>query len=400
MSKVFTPASWAARGWCRIERLCRELSGTESSYIIIKSKTQFELTSSTVGSFGGPPGEGTFTVAADRTKLGPVLQKALHRKLLMLLEAQDFVGYRVWMNLQAVLLRGFMVQPMHTILPADREIEANLDVASHEVADFLLQNGFAAVGDVDSCGWSPMHYAALRGEPLLIQSLIEQRADPDCKAKKANPKHGTTLAGVSALDLCLVHRNNEAARLLIAANANVNGAWGLSSACIGDNAEGVRMLCEAGCSPRHKDKYGTSGIRTACMFGSLWALQELVSQLGPSLEPKDLSQALDIATIFRGHGELVKRLIDLKADVNEKMELKWDAISIFIRLKALHLKFGMDSPLTLICYHYAGRTPLMAAILILFCMGPHSSSQMIPQRLQKFPCLFHSSIPTRSPTTH
>ena len=117
LSKVFTPSTWADRAWCRVERLCRALS-QEGSFILIKSHTQFELSSTHVGSFGGPPGEGSFSVTADRSKLGPVLQKALQRKLLMLLEAADLVGYRVIFNLQSVLLRGFMVQPIHTIVPA------------------------------------------------------------------------------------------------------------------------------------------------------------------------------------------------------------------------------------------------------------------------------------------
>ena len=312
LSKVFTPSTWADRAWCRVERLCRALS-QEGSFILIKSHTQFELSSTHVGSFGGPPGEGSFTVTADRCKLGPVLQKALHRKLLMLLEAEDLVGYRVIFNLQSVLLRGFMVQPIHTIVPANREINSKMDVASHVVDEFLLQNGFATIDEVDSCGWSPMLYAALRGEPLLIQSLLERHADPNSKAKKANPKHGTTLPGVTSLDLCLVHKNNDAARLLLEAKASVS-TWAMSSACIADNAEGVRMLCEAGGSPHSRDEFGTSAICTACMFGSVSAFEELVAQAGHVLTQAQMSQALDNAMIFRGRGELVQQLIHLRAD--------------------------------------------------------------------------------------
>ena len=45
----------------------------------------------------GPVGEGAFTVPEDASKLGPVLMKALKRKLLWLLKAEDLPGYRfVW----------------------------------------------------------------------------------------------------------------------------------------------------------------------------------------------------------------------------------------------------------------------------------------------------------------
>ena len=183
------------------------------------------------------------------------------------------------------------------------------------VDEFLFQNGFATIDEVDSCGWSPMLYAALRGEPLLIQSLLEQRADPNSKAKKANPKHGTTLPGVSSLDLCLVHKNNDAARLLLEARAGLS-SWGMSSACIADNAEGVRMLCDAGGSPHSRDEFGTSAICTACMFGSVSTFEELVAQAGDVLTQAQMSQALEMAMIFRGRGEMVQRLIRLRADAN------------------------------------------------------------------------------------
>ena len=149
-------------------------------------------------------------------------------------------------------------------------------MASHAVAEFLFQNGFCTVNEVDSCGWSPLHYAALRGEPLLIQSLLEQRADIDCKTKKANRKHGA-MKGIVSLDLCMRHGNNEAGRLLISAKASVDSCWLVPHASIGDNAEGVRMLCEAGCSPLARDPLGTLAISVACTFGSINALEELVT---------------------------------------------------------------------------------------------------------------------------
>ena len=211
-----------------MERLCRELARDES-FVVIKSATQFELVSSQPGFFCGPPGEGRFAKTLDRDRLGPVLQKFLHRKLLMLLEARDFVGYRVTLNLQPVLLRGFMVQPVFNMVPTDRRIGTKLDIASHEVAEFLIQNGFTTIDEVDSCGWSPLHYAALRGEPLLLQSLLEQRANPNHRATKANAKYGA-MKGIVALDLCLRHKNNECCRLLLSAKAMADGGWLLASA--------------------------------------------------------------------------------------------------------------------------------------------------------------------------
>ena len=59
-----------------------------------------------IGAGSGPVGEGAFTIPEDRSKLGPVLMKALKRKLLWLLKAQDLPGFRFLLNQQAFVFRG------------------------------------------------------------------------------------------------------------------------------------------------------------------------------------------------------------------------------------------------------------------------------------------------------
>ncbi|CAE7753061.1 unnamed protein product [Symbiodinium sp. CCMP2456] len=351
LCKVFTPSSWSERGWCLVEKLFRQLSH-DSSWIVIKSASEIELASH-MGFSGSSPGEGMFSESGDKAKLAPILQKSLQRKLRLLLEEEDLVGYRVLLNLQPVLLRGMMVQPLYSILPANKSDSAsNRNPASHEVAEFLLQNGFETVFDVDTAGWSPLHYAALRGEVLLIQGLLEQHADPCQVTKRANPSHGG-MAGLGALDLCLRHRNNEAARLLLAAKAAADGRWELISACMGDNAEGVRLLCQSRCDPLGKDPLGTSAISIACMFGSAGAFEELSVQAGRALATKTLAESLHAAA-----------LIDLRADINEPREVKtMSPFGLIVSWHWLLHSLGRVTPLTTLCYHMQGSTALMAAIL-------------------------------------
>ena len=88
-SRVFTPSSWASRGWCRVERAFRDLCPDES-WIMVKSRKNLELVLGPEASVGGgPPGEGQFTVAEDRATLAPIFAEALRRKLRLLLQAQD-----------------------------------------------------------------------------------------------------------------------------------------------------------------------------------------------------------------------------------------------------------------------------------------------------------------------
>ena len=42
LSKVFSPSTWAQRGWCRLERACCEL-GQNQSWIMVKAPTSLEL---------------------------------------------------------------------------------------------------------------------------------------------------------------------------------------------------------------------------------------------------------------------------------------------------------------------------------------------------------------------
>ena len=91
LSRVFSRDTWAERGWCRVERVCRELS-TDGSYVFIKTPKVMELSIYTT-SLKEAPGEGIFTVEADRGRLGPVLMGAIQRKLLHLLKSQDFVSW-------------------------------------------------------------------------------------------------------------------------------------------------------------------------------------------------------------------------------------------------------------------------------------------------------------------
>ena len=124
-----------------VEKLFRQLSH-DSSWIVIKSPSEIELASH-MGFSRSSPGEGTFSESGDKAKLAPILQKSLQRKLRLLLEAQDLVGYRVLLNLQPVLLRGMMVQPLYSILPANKpDLASNRNPASHEVAEFLVTEWF------------------------------------------------------------------------------------------------------------------------------------------------------------------------------------------------------------------------------------------------------------------
>ena len=353
-AKVLSALSWGRRGWCRLERAARELSA-EASWILLQDEASMELVG-TAFSFGsGCLGEGDFTVEEDRVALAPVMRSILLQKLQHCLRSKDFCGFRRHLNLQGVHLRGLQVEPLEGLLPS-----LQLD----EVAEFLHQNGFRRVCEVDGAGWQALHYAALAGNANVLQGLLKERANVNQRTLKDVPSLGYP-PRASALDLTLFYKHHEATRLLLEARASLEGgtAPAIQWAAQGDNAEGIRMLCALRANPLAKDYTGDTPLQSAAGLSATRALEELVTQSRPS--ERDLSLALFDATSFRGGSvQLVHRLLDLRADINFQHSTKELSRTGRMLLESMVFRhrLGATSMGSTFAYHMKGSTPLMQAI--------------------------------------
>ncbi|CAE7388613.1 ANKRD44, partial [Symbiodinium sp. KB8] len=356
--KVLTAATWSSRGWCRLERAARELS-PNSTWILIQSVTSIEAVGTILSFPSGTVGEGDFGIAEDSQKLASVMRKILMQKLNHCLRVGDLPGFRRHFNLQTVHLRGLEIEPVSGLLPS---CESGDDV----VAQFLHQNGLRKVGEADSAGWRPLHYAALAGNVEVLQGLLEKRADLNRRTSKDEPMLGFP-PWMSALDLAVFYKHHEATCFLLSARAHPEGgvAPAVLHAANADNSEGIRLLCTAGARPLAGNLFGISSLQCAAGLAATAAVEELVLQGRPN--SLDLSRALWDAAWFRGgSAELVQRLIALRADVNFQLDLPRD-ITVLGRLlfarKALQHRLGQErTVLTTHAYHVHGSTPLMQAI--------------------------------------
>lgn len=366
-SQMLNPHSWASRGWCRVERCCRELS-PEHSWVMIRSAQQMELISSPVATPGaGAPGEGLFTVEADRQRLGPVMLKTLQRKLQFLLKSGDLVGYRVLLNHQPLFLRGFNVEAVYDFIPGyDKGLSLEKDAASL-VSKFFYHNGFSKIHEVDKVGWSPLHYAGCRGDPQLVRALLELRANPNVKAGKDCVMAGA-LPKWRVMTSVAACRHHEVAHILIEAKADLSGTQ-LVGACIGNDPEGIRILCEVGgVSPLaadHEGGHGVLAVHLACMYGATAALEELLAQAARGKQSVDLSNILWMAATFGNcSAEMVDSLVKLKADVNEQWNLPLtNPIGLLVRVTTLKHRFGRPTQFSRMAFHAKGSTPLMQAVM-------------------------------------
>ena len=363
--KVFTTFSWNDRAWCRTERVLRELSPNDPWIIMIKSTTELEMTASFAPFFVvQPAGEGRFTKEKDRIKLAPVFQKALLSKMKLLLKSGDVVGYRFLLNKQNVYLRGFDASAAHDLVSGFAGNPGmGTDDAALAAQRFLFQNGFETITEF-SGGWLPLHFAALRGDPLVIQGLLQLRANVDRWTRKAPPMAGVP-AGYTALGICSLFKHHDSMRLLISARAALDAGLHpvVAASALADDAEGIRILSAAGVRIFKKNLFGDIALDYCSMFAAMSSMEELVAQAGSQLHQADLGKSLYFAAAGRGgSAEVMMRLVELRADVNAS-----DRLSVPLRakftFKGLQHRIGRRTLETRWGYHHGGQTPLMASVM-------------------------------------
>ncbi|CAE7838253.1 unnamed protein product [Symbiodinium sp. CCMP2592] len=366
--KMLSLQTWRERGWCRAERVARELAARNDGYTIAVESARHVKMIFDVQNAQGAPGNGEFTCEADRTKIGRMMVQMVWNKLGYYLEKEDLHNYRLLLNEQkAFFLQGLDVEPVDGLVPG---FSGAMDPFQHPgdfvLARFLHQNGFHSSLERDTAGWSPICFAVVNGSSELVQGLLQSQADPNdyiTKEKKSRnlPKR------FSLLSLASLYHSNDVLKLLLSARANVNAcdttiATALHGACAANNAAGVRILFEAMADSSRRCFPGMTPLQVACACASADAMKELLA-LVPSTS---LQHCLHFALMFQGgYAETITCLIQAKADVDEQFQLsmmKDTAWWLVLILAGLRHRIS-PSRLTLLAYHHSGATPLMFSIL-------------------------------------
>eukprot|EP00435_Cladocopium_sp_Y103_P062529 s1948_g24.t1 len=279
------------------------------SWIMVKSATHQELKFSPLTN--SSPGEHEFSVASDREAVGAVLRKFLKKKLFCCLKEGHFAQYRLLLNQQQSLFRGLPVEPIEDLMPSE---DCNDDV----VEAFLFQNGFRKASEYYSAGWSPLCYAAMKGDPILVEALLSSGGNPNDKTRGARPEINLD-TGTPILSICAKFKNHQALELLIQYRACVNSKavhTPLGQACIANDAIGVRLLCNAKADPHMRNPFGDHALNMAAANGSSEAMDALLLQSSGF----DLSTTLHCAVLLQGgSSQAVHRLLEVKAKVAERV---------------------------------------------------------------------------------
>lgn len=352
-TELLGPSTWESRGWCRMERQLRELLPAKA-YVVVRSHVNYEVVASPITSFGGMPGEGSFGFSEDRKKLGVVLRQFLERLIERQLREGDLEGYRMYLNLQDWYLRGFPRYESISFLSAGDDV-------SDPCERFLYENGFNHINEVDRAGWSPFCYATMRGDPALVRSFLERRANPNDTTKKTHNRIGI-MAGQCVLSICTWWHHNEAAQLLLDAKADfsIGVIPSMQLAAHKDNVEGIRLLCRAGDEPHRPSRLPALWLASA--LNSVAAVKELFVQSNGKLS---LSGALHAAMIHRGGTcEMVAQLLELRADVNEPYRVPSNSfVGLLYLSQSFQYRLGAQRTGARLGYHSFDATPLMVAVI-------------------------------------
>ncbi|CAE7678059.1 ANKHD1, partial [Symbiodinium sp. CCMP2456] len=359
---VLNKQTWSKRGWCRLERAARELSGlADTKNIEIQGARQLAV-APIFDWVWAPVGEGHFSVAQDREKIASVVRSMVFRKLHINLLQGNWHSYRLMLNLQRIQYRSLAIVPIEDVIPGFKSDAS--DPAAYATAKFMYQNGFQSLDERTPEGWSPICFAAVEGNAMLLSTLIEMRADPNDLVQQSEPV--LLLAPQTPLlHICAALSHNEALQVLLAARADIGSTDGFGStallwAAAVNNVEGIEILSQAGCDFKSPNMVGYSPFVAASVVGCIEAMTKLL----PHASQHELNLALH-KTILHGSGSADVMLILVNAGADVNCQLHTPLISPFgILFSMLSIRnHWRQSTLSYYAYHHYAATPLMCSVI-------------------------------------
>lgn len=182
------------------------------------------------------------------------------------------------------------------------------------------------VNQTDVFNWTPLHWAAARGNASAATQLLQHNAD-------VNPQD---LAGMTPLYYACRQSRRWLLKPLVQAGADVqvcglDGVTPLHFAAMKNWVSEVECLLNAGASPDAKDHTGSAPLHRAASRGHTGCVALLARKAKVNLEKKKRKTALHLASAH-GHDTVVEALIARGSNVHAKDRLGQTPL----RMAAMH----------------------------------------------------------------
>eukprot|EP00435_Cladocopium_sp_Y103_P062433 s805_g24.t1 len=310
-------STWNARGWCRLERMVRELAREDGYVITVTSPNHLNLGWNMHG-VGKAPGLGSFSFEDDKAKVGQVLLSLIRAKLQFLLKDKDLgQGENLKRRCYQIFYSGRTKKGATDFAHGD-VADAFEKTQSHMRITYVCDGPLKTelpTGSAMDCGWNQASRAMLvcppgcdecrhvplthfsdalqdlenedclaamaeKGDAFLVKALLKSKADPNDRLSKSKKKVNLP-KNMPVVCMAAAYHSNDVLEVLLSHKASVNarcghGGTALAWAAASDNAAAVGILSEAFADPHIKVWPSTSPFRLACGYGSVRAIQKML----------------------------------------------------------------------------------------------------------------------------
>jgi ankyrin repeat protein len=287
--------------------------------------------SSSVAGVSAIQGEGKLAGDA-RAEVDPDLKEAFDR----LLETSEQPDSMAYLSSRYPLFAAVLaadVQRVKSLLAAGADVNRDINgftplhyaalKGNVTLASLLLENGAQVDRTDDTRQVQPIHMAAVSGSTNMMALLLESGADIHAQADdRMMPIHLAVASGHYDATAYLL---DQGARLFAKA---YKGRTLLHWAVAGNSVRTMRLLIERGLSPNAKDSDGESPLHEAAHLGRERMVRYLLTLDVAVDQRDDKGHSPLFWAAWRGDNAITKELLRAGADVNLRDDQGWTALFI------------------------------------------------------------------------
>ncbi|CAE8695227.1 unnamed protein product [Polarella glacialis] len=366
-------STWCSRGWCRVERLVMHIAFNKTPVILVRASHHVILLPG-LDYFQNPPGLGSFTMESDKGLVRELLEGVVLRQLEKLLDQGKLHHYRMLMSLREALFEGLgdgkrLVPPSIVALIESAAIKRSQALIYFDT--FLLKYGFGSPCEKDEAGWTPLHYAAVAGDSLIMRSLIALQAN----VSMALPSHDAdfcVLAGHTPIALSVrFSRNVAATRCLLQSGVSANETISLRGfvplhvwAQLGSSEVLDCLVAFRADLNNVSNSWNFGPVQCAACLGATSAIGLLVKAKASASSGSSALTPLHLASMNFELGIADARmLVKAGCTVDARVDLGYDnPLGALVCAGAVLHRLGHDGNLPKWAFHVSGATAVLLAM--------------------------------------